>query len=89
MLNIETKRAEYKNSDPEYGDLFEEIYSDGVIDGRIDGRITGRITGIADGIIKGKLEVTENLLKNGVDEEIISLNTGLPLDEIKNIKRKL
>ena len=85
MLNIETKRAKYKNSDPEYGDLFEEIYSDGVIDGRIDGRITG----IADGIIKGKLEVTENLLRNGVDEEIIFLNTGLPLDEIKNIKRKL
>ena len=85
MLNIETKRAKYKNSDPEYGDLFAEIYSDGIIDGRIDGRITG----IADGIIKGKLEVAENLLKNGVDEEIISLNTGLPLDEIKNIKRKL
>ena len=69
MLNIETKRAKYKNSDPEYGDLFAELYSDGVID--------------------GILEVTENLLKNGVDEEIISLNTGLPLDEIKNIKRKL
>ena len=69
MLNIETKRAKYKNSDPEYGDLFAEIYSDGIID--------------------GILEVTENLLKNGVDEEIISLNTGLPLDEIKNIKRKL
>ena len=64
MLNIETKRAKYKNSDPEYGDLFAELYSDGVID--------------------GILEVTENLLKNGVDEEIISLNTGLPLDEIKN-----
>ena len=81
MLNIETKRAKYKNSDPEYGDLFAEIYSDGIID--------GRITGIADGIIKGKLEVAENLLKNGVDDEAISLNTGLPLDEIKNIKRKL
>ena len=77
MLNIETKRAKYKNSDPEYGDLFEEIYSDGVIDGRIDGR--------ADGI----LEVAKNLLRNGSDEEYVSLNTGLPLSKIKNIKRRL
>ena len=34
-------------------------------------------------------EVAENLLKNGFDEEVVSLNTGLSLVEIKNIKRRL
>ena len=77
LLKTETKRAEYKNSDPEYGDLFAELYSDGVIDGRADGR--------ADGI----LEVAENFLRSGSDEEYVSLNTGLPLSKIKNIKRRL
>ena len=43
----------------------------------------------ADGIIENKFEVARNFLKDGFDEEVISRNTGLSLDQIKNIKRKL
>ena len=42
-----------------------------------------------DGKADGKIEVARNLLKDGFDEEVISRNTGLSLDQIKNIKRKL
>ena len=42
-----------------------------------------------DGKADGKVEVARNLLKDGFDEEVISRNTGLSLDQIKNIKRKL
>ena len=42
-----------------------------------------------DGRADGILQVAENLLRTGSDEEYVSLNTGIPLDEIKNIKRRL
>ena len=42
-----------------------------------------------DARLDGIYEVAENLLRNGSDEEYISLNTGIPLVEIKNIKRML
>ena len=42
-----------------------------------------------DGKADGKVDVARNLLKDGFDEEVISRNTGLSLDQIKNIKRKL
>ena len=42
-----------------------------------------------DGKADGKVEVARNLLKEGVEEEFISRNTGLSIDQIKNIKRKL
>ena len=42
-----------------------------------------------DGKADGKVDVARNLLKEGVEEEFISRNTGLSLDQIKNIKRKL
>ena len=42
-----------------------------------------------DGKADGKLEVVINLIKNGFDEEVISINTGLSIDQIRNIKRKL
>ena len=42
-----------------------------------------------DGKADGKVDVARNLLKEGVEEEFISRNTGLSIDQIKNIKRKL
>lgn len=42
-----------------------------------------------DGKSDGKLEVARNLIKNGFDEEFISSNTDIPLDEIRKLKRKL
>ena len=77
MVNLLKTETKYENIDSEFGEVFEARYSDRRADGRADG--------IADGI----LQVAENLLKNGSDEEYVSLNTGIPLDEIKNIKRKL
>ena len=42
-----------------------------------------------DGKADGKVDVARNLLKEGVEEEFFSRNTGLSLDQNKNIKRKL
>ena len=42
-----------------------------------------------DGRADALLQVAENFLRNGFDEEVVSLNTGIPLVEVKNIKRRL
>ena len=77
MLKTQTKNSEVQRIIDKYGEGFDVIYFDGKADGK------------ADGIIETKFEVARNLLKDGFDEEVISRNTGLSLDQIKNIKRKL
>lgn len=42
-----------------------------------------------DGVTDGKIDVARNLLARGVSEEIISDCTGVSIDEIREIKRKL
>jgi len=73
MLQTQTKSSEVQRIIEKYGQGFHSIYFDGK----------------ADGIFNGKVEVAKNLLKNGFDEEFISQNTGLPVNEIKKLKRKL
>ena len=77
MLKTQTKNSEVQRIIDKYGEWFDVIYFDGKADGK------------ADGIIETKFEVARNFLKDGFDEELISRNTGLSLDQIKNIKRKL
>ncbi len=36
-----------------------------------------------------KIAIARNLLKDGFDEEVISRNTGLSINQIKELKRKL
>ena len=77
MLKTQTKNSEVQRIIDKYGEGFDVIYFDGNADGK------------AEGIIENKFEVARNFLKEGVEEEFISRNTGLSLDQIKNIKRKL
>ncbi len=73
MLQTQTKNSEVERIIQKYGEGFDSIYFDGK----------------ADGIIDTKLDVARNLLKDGFDEEVISRNTGLSIDQIKDLKRKL
>ena len=69
----QTKNSEVERIIKKYGQGFDTIYFDGK----------------ADGIIETKIDNAKNLLKEGFDEEVISRNIGLSIDQIKNIKRKL
>ena len=69
----QTKNSEVERIIKKYGQGFDTIYFDGK----------------ADGIIENKIDNAKNLLKEGFDEEVISRNIGLSIDQIKNIKRKL
>ena len=42
-----------------------------------------------DGKHDATIKIAKNLLKNGFSKEVVSTNTGLSINEIKNIKRKL
>ena len=45
--------------------------------------------GIKIGIEQGKIEDAENFLKLGVSEEIVSKGTGISIEKVREIKRKL
>lgn len=73
MLKTLNKNPEVERIIKKYGQGFDSIYFDGK----------------ADGINDTKIEVAKNLLNDGFDVEIISRNTGLSIDKIKNLKREL
>ncbi|MFP3024862.1 MAG: transposase, partial [Wolbachia sp.] len=41
-----------------------------------------------EGKIEGKIEVAKNLLKAGVSVNLVAESTGLPKDEIEQLKKK-
>ena len=73
LLKTLTKNPEVERIIEKYGEGFDSIYFDGK----------------ADGFNDGKLQVARNLLRDGFDEEVVSRNTGLSIDKIKNLKREL
>lgn len=77
LLKTLTKNPEVECIIEKYGEGFDSIYFDGKEDGFIGG------------IDDGKLQVARNLLGDGFDENVVSCNTGISIDKIKNIKREL
>ena len=77
MLKTLNKNPEVERIIKKYGQGFDSIYFDGKADG------------FQEGCNDTKIEVAKNLLNDGFDVEIISRNTGLSIDKIKNLKREL
>jgi predicted transposase/invertase (TIGR01784 family) len=50
-------------------------------------REEGEIKGVIKGKIEGKIEVVEMMLKNGVDDHTISLNTGISIEKIQSLRK--
>ena len=48
---------------------------------------TAREEGVLEGIEKGKVEVAKELLKNGIEVNIILKSTGLTLEQIEKLKK--
>ena len=73
MLQTQTQDPEVARIVEKYGLGFDTIYFDGK----------------ADGIREAKIETARNFLAEGFDEDAVSRNTGLSMDEIEKLKRKL
>ena len=54
--------------------------------GKSEGFASGKSEGIEQGINQRNLEIANNLLKQNVDINIISMATGLTIEEIKALK---
>lgn len=85
MLKTQTKNSEVERIIEKYGQGFDVIYFDGKEDGFKDGFKDG----FNDGFNDGKLDVAKNLLAEGLDLNIISRNTGISINELEKLKRKL
>ncbi|MDQ2993481.1 MAG: transposase [Pseudomonadota bacterium] len=46
----------------------------------------GHQKGLQEGLFKGKLEVAQRLLAEGLDPTFVARITGIPLDEIKALE---
>jgi predicted transposase/invertase (TIGR01784 family) len=77
----------------DYDNIFYERYHDGHKIGRAEGRAEGHAEGRAEGhaegrsvgVIDGKSEVAKNMLKEGMDVELISRLTGLTEEQIRRL----
>ena len=77
MVKTEFENPEVARIIEKYGQGFDVIYFDGKADG------------FADGFADGKLYVAKNLIAKGCGVEFISSSTGIPVKEIRKLKRKL
>lgn len=77
MLKTETKNPKIASIVEKYGLGFDEIYLD------------GRYDGYAEGVSDRNEEIAKNFLGDGFDEVTVSRNTNVPLNKIKELKRKL
>lgn len=73
MLRYETENPERMKVISKYGQGFDLIYFDGK----------------SDGINQSKWEIAKKLIALGIDVETIAKGTGLTIDQIKELKRKL
>ena len=68
--------------------ITEHVYNQGWIKGAAEGKIEGKIEGEAKGEVEGKKEMAINLLKMGIDLEIITQASGLQKEELKQLSRQ-
>ncbi|NYB75575.1 Rpn family recombination-promoting nuclease/putative transposase [Sedimentibacter hydroxybenzoicus DSM 7310] len=77
----------------EVSEMTEYIYTRGKAEGRAEGIREGKKEGIREGIKEGKaegiLETAAEMLKKGLDIELISEITKLPKEEIKKLQDKI
>ncbi|MDR1651142.1 MAG: hypothetical protein LBR87_05085, partial [Synergistaceae bacterium] len=60
--------------------------AEGEARGRAEGEAKGRAEGETKGKAEGKLEMVKQMLLSGFDIEVISKVSGMPAEEIKNLK---
>lgn len=89
MVRLESESPEIQRVIKKYGRGFESIYFDGKADGIAEVRAERKAKAIAEGRFEGITTVARNLLVEGFDEEVISHCTGLSIDQIRELKRKL
>ena len=74
--------------DPKVAEIIEES-GPGFEIYYLDGKAEGYTNGYANGVEDSQLEIISNALSNGFDDETISDFTGLSIEKIKEIQRKL
>ena len=74
--------------DPKVAEIIEES-GPGFEIYYLDGKAEGYTNGYANGVEDSQLEIISNALSNGFDDETISDLTGLSIEKIKEIQRKL
>lgn len=78
MLNLKAEDYGFEPNVTGFEEAVNLAYLDGVREGKRERK--------RDGYVEAKLETARNLIKLGVEDEIIAKGTGLDLDEIQKLK---
>lgn len=81
------EEAAYEESLKSYRDMLNVVET-AVMEAVVKERVKSLAEGKNIGKLEEKIEVAINLIKNGVDLEIISKSTGLSIEEINELKIK-
>lgn len=82
------ERKAYEDSLKYYRDVKNSLDT-AFEDGKMEGKMEGYLEGEQWGVIKGKMEIALNLLKKGVDLTTILEVSGLTIEQIEDLKKKL
>lgn len=70
-------------------DVLETAHVEGFHEGYGEGRAEGIEEGVARGVVKERLAIATTMIRLNIDDEMISRTTGLGLDEIEDIRKKI
>ena len=100
-ISEDSKLQEYEESRAKYRfdqmsretDALQEGIEKGLVKGRAEGRQEGRAEGRAEGRqegrAEGRREVALNMLKAGIDPQVILNSTGLSTEELEDLKKQI
>lgn len=66
---------------------YAEGEAEGLAKGLVEGRAKGLVEGRAEGRAEGIVEVAKKMLDKGMAAALVAEMTGLPLDEVSNLKQ--
>ena len=85
MLKSEIKDPKVAQIIEKFGPGLDVYY----LGGKQDGYAEGYDEGHSEGHFEAQIDIANNILKSGVNEEIVAEYTKLPLSKIQQLKREL
>jgi len=80
------ERDYYNDTKTSKEEGLKEGKEEGLKEGKEEGLKEGKQEGLKEGEKNGKIEIARNMLKKGLDVNLISELSGLSIEEIENLK---
>jgi len=66
--------------------IYQEILLEGKVEGKAEGRAEGKAEGILEGEVRAANQIALNMLRSGIDVDVITKLTGLSVEQIQRLQ---